>query len=329
MKKLTLGALASEFKAQDPDDLGMAVNSHRKTCNDMVWLEDIPGGLTRDIETITSGDIEVWADRLSFGTNKIGNEMSDAGAVAVYSSIKRLLAYAVKRGYLSQNPFDGVRRTFIPYVERKKKEKGETAPAFTKEDGKKLVSALIKSEPTFAAVKSTLYTILAYRHKKTPGYLLKLTWNQLDADEGVKADPFLKQLISNYRSALEDYLLKNGIDNSKGYVFVMNKANAKASPMDSGFVGSWVRENILKPKALPNMTAFKLCAKDAPRDVFEEVDAGGDFPILGEITFPTFGSGGGGARYDHEKIAAERAARRAAYRTSLDRDATEGGENND
>ena len=43
------------------------------------------------------------------------------------------------------------------------------------------------------------------------------------------------------------------------------------------------------------------------------VDAGGDFPILGEITFPTFGSGGGGARFDHEKIAAERAARKAAY----------------
>lgn len=316
---MKLSVLASDFKAQDPDSLGMAVNSHRKTCNDMVWLEDIPGGLTRDIETITSGDIEVWADRVSFGENKSRNKnkekskMSDAGAVAVYSSTKRLFAYAVKRGYLSKSPFDGVRRTFIPFVEREKKEKGKTAPAFTKADGVKLVSELLKSKPTFAAVKSVLYTYLAYRYKMMPGKLLTLTWKQLDAEEWVQKDPFLKQLLGNYRVALDDYLLKNNIDNSKGYVFVMNKANAKASPMDSGFVGSWVKENILKDNALPNMTAFKLCAKDAPRDVFDEVDAGGDFPILGEITFPTFGSGGGGARFDHEKIAAERAARKAAY----------------
>lgn len=313
MKEITIADLTADFKAQDAETLGMAVNTFRKTANDLAWLEDLPGGLTRDITTITPADIEVWADRLSFGTNKRGDEMSPAGAVAVYSSIKRLFAYAVKKGYLATSPFTGVRRTFIPFVEREKKEKGVTTPAFTKEDGRALVSALVNSAPTFAAVKSALYIYLAYRYKMMPGKLLTLTWKQLDAEDWGQKDPFLKHLISNYRVALDEFLQKNNIDNGRGYVFVMNKANAKASPMDSGFVGSWVKENILKPKDLPNMTAFKLCAKDAPRDVFDEVDAGGNFPILGEITFPTFGSGGGGSRFDHEKIAAERAARKAAF----------------
>lgn len=319
MKEITIFDLAAEYKAQGAEALGIAVNSYRKTCNDMVWLEEIPGGLTRDITTIKSTDIEVWADRMSLGENKSKNknkskkELSPAGAVAVYSSTKRLFAYAVKMGYLSKSPFGGVRRTYIPFVEREKQDKGKAAPAFTTEDGKTLVSELIKSEPTFSAVKSTLYTYLAYRYKMMPGKLLTLTWEQLDAEEFVQTDPFLKQLLNNYRAALKAWLVKNNIDNAKGYVFVMSKANCKAEPIDSGFVGSWVKENILKPKKLPNMTAFKLCAKDAPRDVFEEIDAGGNFPILGEITFPIFGSGGGGARFDHEKIAAERAARKAAY----------------
>ena len=165
----------------------------------------------------------------------------------------------------------------------------------------------------FPAVKSTLFTYLAYRYSKTPGFLLLMTWDQFNAESFSTEDLFLAELAANYREALNKWLATNKVTNEKNFFFVMNKENCVAEPMDSGYVGSWVKKNVLKPNKLPGMTAFMLCSKDAPREgVFDEVDAGGEFPILGSITFPTFGNGGG-ARIDREAYLAERKARADAY----------------
>ncbi len=315
MEEITLGQLEEKFKkAHEDGELGYSLNSYRTTLKDFPWLAKIDGGLNRNISEITSKDIEKWSDRVSFGKNFLGKAMSPAGASSVYNSGKRLFTFAVDMGYLTVSPFEGVRPSYVPRVlnkENAKRVKG-TAP-FTADDGKNLIHGLVHADPTFSAVKSTLFTYMAYRYSKAPGYLLLMSWDQFNSEAFATSDSFLKALAANYHEALSKWSENNNVKNDKNLFFVMNKGDCVAEPMDSGYVGSWVKKNILKPNHLPNMTAFMLSSKDAPREgVFEQVDAyDGELPILGPITFPTFG--GGGARLDYETYLAERKARAEAY----------------
>ena len=312
---ITLAILVAKFKeAYEAGELDMPLNSYKSTLKDAPWLEEIVGGMERDIATITHVDIEYLLDRVRFGKNRRKEDMSPAGAASVYYSLRRLFAWAVDMGFLTESPFEKLPWDAIPRVTDKKK---TVAPTFTEDQGKAFVKALISAKPTYSAVKASLFSYLAYRYQKTPGELLLWKWEDFEAFIATVEDPFLVTLVANYREALEKWLTDHNVINVKNYFLVKNKfednkAECESEPMDSGFVGTWLKENILKPCNLPMVTVNKLCSSKIKRDVFTDIDAGGEFPILGEISFPkAFGSGG--PHYDHKAYAEATEARRKAF----------------
>ena len=315
--------LAILKKAFAEGQLEMAINSFKSMLKDIPWLAELEGGMNRDIKSITTADIAKLLDRIMFGKNKRGKDMSDAGAASIFYSLNRFFNCAIDLGYLTVNPFEGLPDSYKPRVRHKKK---AVVASFTHEQGMKFIHALLNTTPTYSAVKAFLYVYLAYKYSKTPGELLSWTWDDYEAFADSVDDPFLSKLVSNYRTALETWLVKNHVTNSKNYFFVKNKENCKAEPMDSGFVGTWIKDNIMKPNKLPCVTVNTMCGTKIPRDVFAEVDAEKDFPILGTITFPV--SGFGGPRIDMVAYEAELEARRAAYLARVN-NAKEGGEPND
>ena len=134
------------------------------------------------------------------------------------------------------------------------------------------------------------------------------TWDEFEASKMTEKDPFLATLSTNYRAALEKWCKDNEVDNTEGLFFVKFKGGCLAEPMDAGFVGSWLKKNVFETnKGLTKVTTNTLCGKNTPRDVFAEVDAGGDFEILGEITFPVIGLTGKSS-FDYEAYEADRKA---------------------
>ncbi len=312
---ITLAILVAKFKeAYEAGKLDMPINSYKSTLKDVPWLEELVGGMERDIATITHFDIEDLLDRVRFGKNRRNEDMSEAGAASVYYSLRRLFAWAVDVGYLTESPFERIAWDAIPRVTTKKK---AVTPTFTEEHGKIFIKLLLNATPTYSAVKASLFSYVAYRYKKTPGELLLWKWADYEAFIATVEDPFLVTMVANYREALDKWLADHNVINVKNYFLVKNKydenkVECESEPMDSGFVGTWVKENILKPGKLPMVTVNKLCSSKIKHDVFAEIDAGGEFPILGEITFPkAFGSGG--PHYNHEAYKAATEARRAAF----------------
>ena len=299
--------------------LNMPVNSFNTTMKDVGWLERAPQGLDCDLDKFTVQHAETVMLEVNFGESRRenGKKLSDAGAASVYYSLHRLFDLAKDKKYpyqyITENPFDKIRPGLKPHVSKTSKK--TEAVAFTKEDGEKLVSILIHSEPTYSAVKVVLFTYLAYRYRKTPGDLLLMTWDDFKASKLAEKDTFLATLSSNYYEALAKWCEDNGVDNTEGLYFVKFKGDCLAEPMDAGFVGSWLKKNVFETnKDLTKVTTNTLCGKNTPRDVFAEVDAGGDFEILGEITFPVIGLTGKSS-FDYEAYEADRKACEELFKT--------------
>ena len=312
---ITVAILVAKFKAAyEAGELDMKYHSFKSTLKDIPWLEEQTDGMGRDIASITHADIEDLLDRVRFGKNRRGEEMSEAGAASVYYSLRRLFAWAVDMGFLTESPFEKVAWDAIPRVTSKKK---VASPTFTEDQGKAFVKAMINVKPTYSAIKACLFAYLAYRYEKTPGELLIWKWTDYEAFIASANDPFLVTLVANYREALNKWLTDHNVINVNNYFWVKNKYDenkieCESEPMDSGFVGTWLKDNILKPGKLPLVTVNKLCSSKIERDVFEEIDAGVNFPIHGTITFPkAFGTGG--PHYDHEAYKASTDKRRAAF----------------
>ena len=322
---ITIAMMLAILKdAFDKGQLEMAINSFKSMLKDIPWLAELKdGGMDRDIKSVTTADIAKLLDRIKFGKNKRGNDMSDGGAASIYYSLNRFFNLAVDFGYLTVNPFEDLPDFYKPRVLSKKKTEVST---FTQEQGKKFVHILLHTTPTYSAVKAILFVYFAYRYCKTPGELLVWTWTDYEAFASSVNDPFLFNLVSNYRAALDEWLQKNNVNNVKNLFFVKNVSDSNAEPMDSGFVGTWIKDNLLKPKGMPCVTVNTMAGSKIPRDVFAEVDAGGDFPILGTITFPV--SGFGGPRVDIKAYLAELEARRAAYLAENKENNKEGGTDN-
>ena len=292
--------------------LKMPFNSFNSTMKDVGWLEKGPLGLDCRLDQFTVQHAETVMLQVIFGEGrrKDKKQLSTTGAASVYYSLHRLFDLAKDKKYpyqyITENPFDKIRPGLKPHVSKTSKK--TEAVAFTKEDGEKLVHALIHTNPTFSAVKATLFTYMAYRHRKTPGGLLLMTWDEFEASKMTEKDPFLATLSTNYRAALEKWCKDNEVDNTEGLFFVKFKGGCLAEPMDAGFVGSWLKKNVFETnKGLTKVTTNTLCGKNTPRDVFAEVDAGGDFEILGEITFPVIGLTGKSS-FDYEAYEADRKA---------------------
>ncbi len=312
---MTIATMVAEFERKfKASELKLPINSYKSTMKDVQWLDEIAGGKDRDITTITHLEIEALMDRVRFGKNRRGEDMKESGAASVFYSTRRLFAFAVDEGFLTESPFEKVAWDAIPRVTSKQK---TVAPTFNEEQGKIFVMALVNTIPTYSAVKACLFSYIAYRYKRTPGELLLWTWEDYDAFIATINDEFLIKLVANYHEALNHWLTEHNVKNAKNLFFVKNKfaenkAETEAEPMDSGFVGTWIKDNILDPKSLPRVTTNKLCSTKIPSDVFDEVDAMSEFPILGTITFPkAFGSGG--PHYNHEAYKAATEARRAAF----------------
>ena len=311
--KITIAGLKAECKAAfEAGRLDVPLNSFNTTMKDLPWLEKLGNDWgDREVASITVADAERVMSFVNFGDKRRGEgTMSDSGASSVYHSMVRFFDWAIDMDIIIDNPFKKVRKGLIPRVRKAKKDKNQTKDKkFSKADGEKLISILLNTQPTFSAVKATLFTYMAYRYRKTPNELLTMTWAKFEAAGFTERDTFLAALVANYRPALEKWLQENNVTNRKGLFFVKYMENGDAEPLDSGFVGSWLKKNVFGPNEdLPRVTINTLCGNKVPRiGVFDEVDAGCDFPILGAITFPPIGFGGGSSA-DSEAYEADRKA---------------------
>ncbi len=309
--KITIAGFKAECKAAfDAGQLVVPLNSFNTTMKDLPWLEKLGNDWgDREVASITVDDAEKVMMFVNFGDKRRGEgTMSDSGASSVYHSLVRFFDWAIDMGIIIENPVKKIRSGLIPRVKKAKKDKERTkAIKFSIADGEKLINVLLQTQPTFSAVKATLFTYIAYRYRKTPNELLTMTWDKFEAAGFTERDTFLAALVANYRPALEKWLEANNVTNRKDLFFVKYMQNGDAEPLDSGFVGSWLKKKVFGANEdLPRVTINTLCGNKVPRiGVFDEVDAGGDFPILGAITFPPIGFGGGSGA-DSEAFLADR-----------------------
>ena len=271
-------------------------------------------GADRQIGTIVEADAEEFMDETSFGLTDRMTPMTEAGALSVYYSARRIFDYAVEMKLLPKNVFRTMDPDAIPENERDSKPGVRVNEA----EVKQLARALLYSEPVYGSVKSVLFILLAYGSHIRPGKLMELTWPELDELETAGAlSPWASRLIKSYRPAQEQWLADNRLTNPEAYVFVNGKAEGTvARPAAAGTAGTWLRKMILEPLHLPLVTINVLSSETedvTPQNAFDELDPVAEYPIYGPVTFPEKAFGRKKSPEERARKKAARAARREKY----------------
>lgn len=244
-------------------------------------------GEDRDVSTIVEAEAEDYMDSVSFGSTYRETPMSANGAYSIYCSDRRLFDYATDKGYVSHNVFRTMDPAAIPIPENK----NEPGARVDEAQSKVMAQALLKCEAAFANVRSVLFVLLAYFCHIRPGDLLVIKWTEVEKLEAAgKLSAWVKRLLKTYRPAQGVWLAKNGIRNDGNYVFVNeNDDEGKAKPASPGTAGTWLKEKVLNPKGLPEVTINVLSSKKkgmTPQNAFDGLDPEADYPIFGTVTYP-------------------------------------------
>ncbi len=264
------------------------VNTDNSTQTDLPRLVAYFGN-DRDVTTITESEAADFMDTVSCSLTKRSKKkkipMTEAGALAIYYSARRIFDYGKEMGFMPGNVFRTMRSVSIP-----KPNKGNTAGArLNEEECKRLAKALLDHDSDFGAVRSVLFILLAYGSHLRPGDLLVLTWAQLEKMEAAgEISSWASRLIKTYRPAQKQWLEDSWVDNPAGYVFVnCNIDSGVAQAASAGTAGTWLRDKILKPLGLPLVTINVLASKNdlTPQNAFEDMDPMADYPIFGTVKF--------------------------------------------
>ncbi len=265
-------------------------------------------GEDRDIATITETEAEDYMDSVSGGKtrHKTPKSMTEAGALSIYYSNRRVFDYGVDKGWIDHNVFRTMDPMAIPYVDR------ENKPGVRVDEAqvRKIAQAMLQKDSDFVSVRSVLFILLAYGSHIRPGDLLVLKWPELEAMVAAgTASVWAKRLIATYRPAQDEWLKNNHIHNEAGYVFVnSNSDNGVARPAAPGSAGGWFKEKVLEPQHLPRVTINVLSSKTlTPQTAFDGLDPDGDWPIFGPVKFIE-------SSFGHRGMSPEEKARRIAGR---------------
>lgn len=265
-------------------------------------------GEDRDIATITETEAADYMDSVSGGKtrHKKPKSMTEAGALSIYYSNRRVFDYGVDKGWIDHNVFRTMDPMAIPYVDR------ENKPGVRVDEAqvRKIAQAMLEHDSDFVSVRSVLFVLLAYGSHIRPGDLLVLTWPELHrmVEDG-EVSEWVERLLKTYRSAQAEWLKRNHINNEESFVFVNgNSDNGVARPAAPGSAGGWLKEKILEPQQLPRVTINVLSSKTlTPQTAFDGLDPDGDWPIFGPVKFIE-------SSFGHKGMSPEEKARRIAGR---------------
>ena len=282
-------------------------NTDNSTKKDLPRLTEYFGE-DRDIATIDETEAAAYMDSVSFGytRHKTPKSMTEAGALSIYYSNRRVFDYGVNKGWIDHNVFRTMDPMAIPYVDR------ENKPGVRVDEAqvRKIAQAMLQQDSDFVSVRSVLFILLAYGSHIRPGDLLVLTWPELDRMvEAGEVSEWVERLLKTYRSAQTEWLKRNHINNNEGFVFVNgNSDNGVARPAAPGSAGGWLKEKILEPQQLPRVTINVLSSRTlTPQTAFDGLDPDGDWPIFGTVKFIE-------ASFGHTGMSPEEKARRIAGR---------------
>ena len=290
-----------------------SINTDKSTEKDLPRLIRFFGA-DRVISTIAEADAEDFMDETSFGLTDRKTPMTEAGALSIYYSARRMFDYAVDGKLLPKNVFRTMDPDAIPEIDREIRP-GERV---NEAEAKQLARALLDSVPVYGSVKSVLFILLAYGTHLRPGKLMNLTWPELDELEAAGAlSPWASRLITSYRPAQEQWLADNRLSNPEEYVFVNGKPEGDtARPAAAGTAGTWLRKKILEPLHLPLVTINVLSSETegvTPQNAFDGLDPAAEYPIYGPVTFPEPVFGRKKTPEERARKLAARAARREKY----------------
>lgn len=137
-------------------------NKHRTVSDDIQRIKDfLSWGNKQRIKDITDSDVS------SYLNGRLDKEEIVTNTANHYiTNLKTFLNFAVRRGYISNNPLKGFKKYQIEKL----------PPRFLKKDEIRKVLAASENEPIHIMIATAIYTGMRY------GELKRLTWGDIDFD---------------------------------------------------------------------------------------------------------------------------------------------------